>query len=56
MRPVARLMYVAPFLTLTFEHAQPITVTVKVEAAGVSGTAHHDNTMNGMQGQMGQPP
>jgi hypothetical protein len=30
-------------LTLTFEHAQPITVTVKVEAAGGSG-------MGGMPG------
>jgi len=56
MRPVARLMYVAPFLTLTFEHAQPITVTVKVEAAGVSGTAHDHNTVGGMQGQMGHTP
>jgi copper(I)-binding protein len=43
-------------LTLTFEHAQPIAVTVKVEAAGASGTAHDHGTMGGMPGQMGHMP
>lgn len=39
-------------LTLTFEHAQPITVTVKVEAAGNAGMGHGD--MPGMPGMKGQ--
>jgi copper(I)-binding protein len=35
-------------LTLTFEHASPITVTVKVEAAG--GAAMDHGSMPGMPG------
>ena len=38
-------------LTLTFEHAAPVTMTVNVGAAGAGGTEHsHD----GMHGQMRQ--
>ena len=36
-------------LTLTFEHAQPITVTAKVEATGGGGMAH-----GGMEGMPGR--
>ena len=39
-------------LTLTFEHAQPITVTAKVEAAGTAVMGHGD--MPGMPGMKGQ--
>jgi hypothetical protein len=38
-------------LTLTFEHAQPVTVTVKVEAMG-GGAADH-GSMQGMPGMSG---
>jgi hypothetical protein len=38
-------------LTLTFEHAQPITVTAKVEAAAGANMDHGAMTgMSGMQG------
>jgi copper(I)-binding protein len=37
-------------LTLTFEHAQPITVSVKVEATGAGGMAHDHASMRGMVG------
>jgi len=43
-------------LTLTFEHAYPITVTVKVEAIGAAGTGHEHGTMDDMPGQMGHTP
>jgi copper(I)-binding protein len=43
-------------LTLTFEHAQPITVTVKVEAVDLAGTGHEHGTIDGMPGQMGHTP
>jgi copper(I)-binding protein len=43
-------------LTVTFEHAQPITVTAKVEAVGTTATAHDHGTMGGMQGQTGHVP
>ncbi|MFZ0021558.1 MAG: copper chaperone PCu(A)C [Acetobacteraceae bacterium] len=43
-------------LTLTFEHAQPITVTVKVEAIGASGMDHGHGAMGSMPGQMGHAP
>ncbi len=43
-------------LTLAFEHAQPITVTVKVEAVGASGMEHDHGTMGSMPGQMGHTP
>ncbi len=43
-------------LTLAFEHAQPLTVTVKVEAAGAAGAAHDHSTMGGMSSQMGHMP
>jgi copper(I)-binding protein len=43
-------------LTLTFEDAQPITVTVKVEAVGATGMAHDHGTMGGMQSQTGHMP
>ena len=39
-------------LTLTFEHAQPITVTAKVEAAGTAVMGHGD--MPGMPGMKSQ--
>lgn len=44
-------------LTLTFEHAQPITVTAHVEAVG-GGTMDHGTMqgMPGMSGQMGNKP
>jgi copper(I)-binding protein len=41
-------------LTLTFEHAQPITVTAHVEAVGGAGMDH--GSMPGMSGQMGNKP
>ena len=37
-------------LTLTFEHAPPITVTVKVEPSGAPGMAHDHASMPGMEG------
>jgi periplasmic copper chaperone A len=37
-------------LTLTFEHAQPITVSVHVEAAGSGRMGHDHNSMPGMEG------
>lgn len=40
-------------LTLTFEHAPPITATVKVEAAGAAATPHDHGGMQGMQGMQG---
>jgi hypothetical protein len=43
-------------LTLAFEHAQPLTETVKVEAAGAAGAAHDHGTMGGMSSQMGHMP
>ena len=44
-------------LTLTFEHAQPITVTVHVEAMGSAGMDHGSmGSMQGMSGQMGGKP
>jgi copper(I)-binding protein len=41
-------------LTLTFEHAQPITVAV--EAAGAAAMGHDHGTMNGLHDQMGHAP
>ena len=43
-------------LPIAFEHAQPITVTVKVEAVGASGMEHDHGTMGSMPGQMGDTP
>ncbi|MGA3399609.1 MAG: copper chaperone PCu(A)C [Acetobacteraceae bacterium] len=43
-------------LTLTFEHAQPVTVTAHVEAVGGAGMDHDHGTMQGMPGQMGNKP
>jgi periplasmic copper chaperone A len=37
-------------LTFTFEHAQPITVSVQVEAAGAAGMGHDHASMPGMEG------
>ncbi len=43
-------------LPIAFEHAQPITVTVKVEAVGASGMEHDHGAMGSMPGQMGHTP
>ncbi len=43
-------------LTLTFEHAQPMTVTAKVQAQGAASMGHDHAGMEGMHGQMGNKP
>lgn len=43
-------------LTLPFAHAQPIIVAVKVEAAGVAGMGHDNDSMEGMHNHMDTKP
>jgi copper(I)-binding protein len=43
-------------LTLTFEHAKPITVIVSIEAVGASGAMQGQGAVDGMQGHMGHMP
>ena len=43
-------------LTLTFEHAPPITVTVKVEAVGSASMEHDHGAMGACRDKMGNKP
>lgn len=43
-------------LTLTFAHAQPITVAVNVEASGMAGMGHDHAGMEGMHNHMDTKP